>query len=135
MLGTMTNISARKQVELQIAASLKEKEVLLKEIHHRVKNNLQVISSLLSLQSSATTDPHAQEQLRESQNRIRSMALIHERLYQSENLARINFEEYVRSLGAFLFRSYNVQGIRFLYTIDHVHTVRGYCDPVWTDHQ
>jgi PAS domain S-box-containing protein len=118
MLGTMTDISARKQVELQVAASLKEKEVLLKEIHHRVKNNLQVISSLLSLQSSSTTDPHAQEQMRESQNRIRSMALVHERLYQSENLARINFEDYVRSLGAFLFRSYNVQGIRFLYKID-----------------
>jgi PAS domain S-box-containing protein len=119
MLGTMTNISARKQVEMEIAASLKEKEVLLKEIHHRVKNNLQVISSLLSLQSGATMDTHAREQLRESQNRIRSMALIHERLYQSENLAQVNFGEYVRSLVAFLFRSYNVPNIRVIYSIDH----------------
>ncbi|MBK7258545.1 MAG: PAS domain S-box protein [Ignavibacteriae bacterium] len=118
MLGTLTNISARKQVEMQIAASLKEKEVLLKEIHHRVKNNLQVISSLLSLQSGATTDTHAREQLRESQNRIRSMAFIHERLYQSENLAHVNFGEYVRSLVAFLFRSYNVPNIHVIYSID-----------------
>ncbi len=118
LLGTLTDISARKQVELQIAASLKEKEILLKEIHHRVKNNLQVISSLLSLQSAATTDDHAREQLRESQNRIRSMALIHERIYQSENLAHVNFGEYVRSLVSFLFRSYSVPNIRVIYSID-----------------
>jgi PAS domain S-box-containing protein len=116
-LGTMTDITARKEVEEQIAASLKEKEVLLKEIHHRVKNNLQVISSLLSLQSGAATDVRAQEQLRESQTRIRSMAFIHERLYQSENLARVNFGEYVRSLGAFLFRTYNVHGVHLRYSI------------------
>lgn len=120
-LGTMTDVSARKQVEAQIAASLKEKEVLLKEIHHRVKNNLQVISSLLSLQSGTTNDTYAQEQLRESQNRIRTMALIHERLYQSENLAEINFGVYVQSLGAFLSRSYNVPGVHILYAVDPCH--------------
>lgn len=120
MLGTMTDISERKRADLRLAASLHEKEILLKEIHHRVKNNLQVISSLLSLQSAATKDDRTQEQLRESQNRVRSMALIHERLYQSADLARIDFGEYVRSLTAFLFRSYDVHGITVQYHLDHV---------------
>jgi two-component sensor histidine kinase len=84
--------------EEKIRASLKEKEVLIKEIHHRVKNNLQIVSSLLYLQAARTEDPGAVSALTESRARVRSMALIHEKLYQSPNLASVDMGQYTRSL-------------------------------------
>ncbi|MGL5080738.1 MAG: sensor histidine kinase [Microcoleaceae cyanobacterium] len=103
------DISDRKQVEEELRTSLLEKELLVREVHHRVKNNLQVISSIFSLQSQTTDDPELLSVLDESQDRIRSMALIHEQLYQSNSLARINFEEYIKSLTQNLRYSYNTK--------------------------
>jgi two-component sensor histidine kinase len=95
---------AKNEAEIKkLKADLKEKEVLLKETHHRIKNNIQIISSLLRLQASAVEDERVQEILKASQSRIRSIALIHEKLYQSPDLATIDFADYVRLLAGQVF--------------------------------
>ena len=99
-------IDVRKEAEELIKASLKEKEVLLREINHRVKNNMQVITSLLRLQSRRIQDKEALEMFEDSCNRVRSMALIHEKLYQSEDMARIDFANYIKSLTGQLASTY-----------------------------
>jgi len=106
ILGIITDITERKKTEDQIKASLKEKEVLLKEIHHRVKNNMQIMSSLLRLQTRRIHDPLLNEKLERYHDRIKSMALIHERLYQSEDLGHINFADYTNDLISYLRLSY-----------------------------
>jgi PAS domain S-box-containing protein len=102
-----TRVEQRTQ---ELIASLHEKEVLLKEVHHRVKNNLQMIQSLLSLQAHSVEEPHSQRVLAESQKRIKAMSLVHEKLYQANNLSRINFAEYVRSLTQALLKSFVPNG-------------------------
>lgn len=91
-------IEERIKAEEKVKTSLQEKEILLKEIHHRVKNNLQVVSSLLFLQSINLKDENVINAFKESRDRIKCMALIHEKLYKSENLSRISFEDYIKSL-------------------------------------
>lgn len=102
-------IIERKHREAQVRAALEEKEVLLKEIHHRVKNNMQVISSLLNLQARTVKNSQLSEAFQESQNRIRAMILIHEILYRSENLAEINLGLYLSELVENLFRVYRTE--------------------------
>lgn len=116
-------ITDRRRAEDQIKASLKEKEVLLQEVHHRVKNNLQIIVSLFNLQSGYIKDKHSLDVLKESRNRIKSMALVHERLYRSKDLARVEFAEYIRGLTTDLFRSYGVDSelIKLIINVNNVY--------------
>ncbi len=104
-------IGEHKRTENQLRISLDEKELLLKEVHHRVKNNMQVVSSLLHIQTETIEDPAVIAMLNESQNRIRSMALIHESLYQSDNLLQIDFDDYLRLLTGKLNRIYETPGV------------------------
>ena len=106
LMGTVADISERKTTEEQIRASLAEKTILLKEVHHRVKNNLQIICSLLDLQSDSVLDEQSRRYFQESRDRIRSMAFAHEQLYRSRNLSSIDFVEYLENLATFLINSY-----------------------------
>lgn len=106
-----------------LTQALKEKEILLKEVHHRVKNNMQVISSILNLQSSYVKDSYALSLLKDCQNRIKSMAFIHESLYQNKNLTEVNFAEYISSLTKNLVHSYSteIKNIKLLLNLKNVY--------------
>jgi PAS domain S-box-containing protein len=108
VVASFHDITESRGLHQRVTASLREKEVLLREIHHRVKNNLQIVSTLLDLQSDFTADARALEMFRESRGRVKSMALIHERLYRSEDLARVEFGDYIRRLADDLYRTYKV---------------------------
>jgi PAS domain S-box-containing protein len=107
--GIARDVTAKKSADNTIKASLNEKEILLKEIHHRVKNNLQVISSMLRLQSEYIEDKLGKEIFRESQNRVMSMALVHEKLYRTQDLAMIDIDDYIKNLINNLYQSYGVK--------------------------
>lgn len=116
--GVVTDISGQKEAAAVLRKALAEKEVLLREVHHRVKNNLQVISSLLSLQADAIVDVRDRALFRESEDRVRSMALIHERLYKSSDVAWVDFQQYLESLVTSLFASYRRPGITYALEVD-----------------
>jgi PAS domain S-box-containing protein len=105
-VSVVRDITDLKRTEEAIKTSLAEKEVMLREIHHRVKNNLQVISSLVSMQADTLTDERIHEELDEVSDRIRSMALVHEKLYQTDNLAQVDFADYASSMLSALWRSH-----------------------------
>lgn len=115
-------VASRKLAEEQAKISIKEKEVLLKEVHHRVKNNLQIVSSLLNLQAGLIEDQVAIAVIQDSQHRVRTMAMIHEKLYQSQDLTSIDFVDYIRSLAVNLFYSYGIdrERIRLTVTADEI---------------
>ena len=112
------DVTERVKDEEKLRTALGEREVMLREIHHRVKNNIQIISSLLRLQSRYIKDEKALELLDESQNRIRSMALIHEKLYQSQDLSRIDFSDYIAKMITHLFAIYKVDFSRIRHRVD-----------------
>ncbi len=118
--GMMMDISDRKKAEVSLKKSLKEKDMLLKEVHHRVKNNMQIISSLLNLQEANVEGEEASNVLQESQNRVLSMAMIHEMLYQSKDLNHINFSNYIRKLASNLFHTYGVKNISSSINVEEV---------------
>jgi hypothetical protein len=125
------DITEKKIIEERIKQSLLEKEILLKEVHHRVKNNLQVISSILNLQANYIRDQSVLDTLRELQNRIKSMALIHENLYQNKDISLLNFGDYILNLTQNLVHSYKMYGgdVNLVHNIEDVHLNLDYSIP------
>jgi PAS domain S-box-containing protein len=121
IIGSIMDITVRKQAENDIRLSLKEKDILLREVHHRVKNNMQIIVSMLRIQSSMVDNPVVSDVLQESKNRILSMAIVHEKLYRTDNLVSINLLEYINSLASTLISDFSPD--ESLITLDLI------CDP------
>jgi two-component sensor histidine kinase len=122
-LSTVKAMDRIIQAETQLKKEIEEKEVLLSEIHHRVKNNMQIISSLLSLQSAKIKDKKHADMFKESRDRIRSMALIHETLYQTKDFANVDFGRHVKAIANHLFRSYGVNPEKIGLKIDMADTL------------
>ena len=118
--GIVVDITEQKHAAGVLQQAVHEKEILLKEVHHRVKNNLQIISSLLNLQAETLNDPRDRALFMESETRVRSMALIHERLYKSEDFARVEFKEYIESLVVSLFHSFGHGGVTYHVEVDEI---------------
>ncbi len=118
--GVKRDVTEKRKSEEALRKSLKEKEILLKEIHHRVKNNLQIVTSLLKLQSSYVEDENVKLLFKESQNRVKSMSLIHQKLYQTKDLASIDFKEYVQTVTTHLQHSFGMLEDRVNIEIDVV---------------
>ena len=107
-IESMRDITGKKISEEKLRDSLHEKEVLLREVHHRVKNNLQIIHSLLNIQANNIQDETAREAIAECRNRVKSIALVHEKLYRSESLAQVDFAQYISGLTGSLFSTFGV---------------------------
>jgi PAS domain S-box-containing protein len=118
ILSLVLDITERRRADEKLKEALHEKEVLLKEVHHRVKNNMQVLSSLVSLQSDGVEDPATRDLLGDFRDQVRTMALVHESLYQSESLAHINFAEYASGLTAYLARAHGHENSAVRLTLD-----------------
>jgi PAS domain S-box-containing protein len=121
-LVSLQDITSRNKTENELKTSINDKDMLLREIHHRVKNNLQIVSSLLNLQSQYIKDQNALDVFKESQNRVRSMAIIHEKLYKSTDMSKIDFADYISELTESLFFNYRIDPakIRLTKTLDNV---------------
>ncbi|MCK5051693.1 MAG: PAS domain S-box protein [Candidatus Cloacimonetes bacterium] len=117
-IGIFVDVTEIRQAEEKIKSQLREKEVMLQEIYHRVKNNLQIISSMLKLQASYVDDEYSIQLFRNCQHRVKSMSLVHEKLYRSDNLSKICFKDYTESLIKNLFASLNISGNRINYELD-----------------
>jgi PAS domain S-box-containing protein len=121
MCAVVTDLSGPQAVAAQLRAALAEKELLLREVHHRVKNNLQIVSSLLRLQAENISDERVSAAVQDSQNRIRALALVHEQLYRSESLAHIDIGEYLHNISTSVWRSLSMRGssIRLVSEVCH----------------